>query len=75
MPVRPPEAKPNPADPLSNPPTFSEVTFARLIACSASPAACRRLDLLIERHPFAPPPNPGRRLGSGRTEGFGPAPC
>src|SRR3954462_683812 len=24
--VRPPEAKPNPADPLSNPPTFSEVT-------------------------------------------------
>src|SRR3954469_176558 len=26
MPVRPPEAKPNPADPLSNPPTFSEVT-------------------------------------------------
>src|SRR3954447_1071780 len=24
--VRPPEAKPNPADPLSNPPTFPEVT-------------------------------------------------
>ena len=26
MPVRSPEAKPNPADPLSNPPTCSEVT-------------------------------------------------
>jgi len=26
MPLRPPEAKPNPADPLSNPPSLSEVT-------------------------------------------------
>jgi len=30
MPVRPPEAKPNPADPLSNPPTLSEVTLRDL---------------------------------------------
>ena len=61
--VRPPEAKPNPADPLSNPPTFAEVTPRDKVPLPNEPPPEEPKDA---PRPGCPPTQPDHPLGPRR---------